>query len=191
MPKKNVVAQIADAIRAQDCEQIGFLFKANPDQVDYVTPFAAQSWLGFAAQIGNLNALKSLRELGLDIDLGDSRDGIRPICSAAASGHLKVVEYLLAEGAKLDTDRSVRNPLFSAIVGRSPEIVSLLLDAGIDCHVRYDSDTMTNMDAVAFALMQGERECANLIALCAANNDEEAAQTLLSEGMSTATQNAR
>ena len=47
------------------------------------------------------------------------------------------------------------NPLFARIVGRSPEVAYLLLERGIDTRVRYNTETMKNMDAVAFAMMWG------------------------------------
>lgn len=58
-------------------------------------------------------------------------------------------------------------------MGRSPDCVQLLLDAGIDSGVTYNSETMTDMDAVAFALMRGEAECAKFIAAHNLNGNTE------------------
>ena len=74
------------------------------------------------------------------------------------------MNFLINNGSELDVSLSVRNPLFSAIVGCSPSCVQLLLDAGIDSGVIYNSESMKDMDAVAFALMRGESECAQLVA---------------------------
>jgi hypothetical protein len=89
--------------------------------------------------------------------------------------------FLLDAGSVMDTSASVRNALFAAIVGKSPEIARLLLERGIDATVRYTSETMENMDATAFALMRGETEIARLVALHNAGGDETRAQSLLAE----------
>lgn len=191
MEQKNIAAQIVEAIKNEDCEAIFNLFKENPEQAKTFTPFGGQTWLGYAAQIGRLDSLKALVEVGIDINLGDKRENRQPICSAAANDHLDVVEYLLRSGAELDVSTSVNNALFSAIVGRSPSIVKLLLEAGICSEVRYNSETMRNMDAVAFALMRGEKEIAQTIALWNVNKDEEAANVLLEEADRIAEENAR
>jgi hypothetical protein len=90
-----------------------------------------------------------------------------------------VVAFLLDSGAILDTDASVRNPLFASIVGRSPSIAHVLLKRGINSRARYTTSTMQDMDATAFALMRGEHECARVIALWNANGDGEAAAAAL------------
>ncbi|MCU7804202.1 MAG: ankyrin repeat domain-containing protein [Candidatus Thiodiazotropha sp. (ex Lucinoma borealis)] len=87
----------------------------------------------------------ALVKLGLDVNAGDKRENVRPICSAASGGYYDVVQYLLNNGAELDVSVSVCNPLFSAIVDRSPDIVKLLLEAGIGSGVRYNSDTMNKL----------------------------------------------
>ena len=158
------------------------LINANPGQTTLFTPIGAQTWLGYAAQLGKLESVKALLEIGIDVNLGDKRDGSRPICSAACGDNFEVVKHLLDSGAELDTSTSLRNALFAAIVGRSPRITKLLLEVGIDSKVRYNTDTMSDMDAVAFASMRGESECAHIVALWNADGNEEEAQLALSEG---------
>lgn len=173
MEKQSVFMQIVESIRSEDCGAIERLLHENPEQMVAFTPIGGQTWLGYAAQLGKLEAVKTLVKLGLDMNKGDKHDGDSPIGSAAANDHYDVVEYLLRAGAVMDVSLSVRNPLFAAIVGRSPQIVRLLLEAGVDSQVRYTSETMKDMDAVAFALMRGELECARTIALWNAKGDEE------------------
>jgi hypothetical protein len=188
--EKSIQAQIVEAIKGQDMGSLARLISENPEQLSAHTPFGGQTWLGYAAQIGSLSAVRTLIEAGSDVNAGDRRDNVAPICSAAANGHEDVVSYLLCTGAALDVSLSVRNPVFSAIVGRSPRIVRQLLEAGIDGKVRYDSETMTNMDAVAFALMRGEAECARMIAMWNARGDESAAEIALKEADKIANINA-
>jgi hypothetical protein len=49
---------------------------------------------------------------------------------------------------------------------------------------------MEDMDAVAFALMRGEKECAEIIALWNANGDEDAAKIALNNADQIAEENA-
>lgn len=191
MESKNAFMQIVEAIKAEDCGAIKRLFHENPDQVSTFTPIGGQTWLGYAAQLGKLEAVKTLASVGLDVNQGDKHDGDKPLGSAAANNHYDVAAYLLRAGSAMDVSSSVRNPLFAAIVGRSPEIVRLLLQSGIDSKVRYTSETMKEMDAVAFALMRGEAECARIIALWNSNGDEEAANAALAEADRIAEINAR
>jgi uncharacterized protein len=188
---KNAFMQIVEAIKGEDCEAIERLFHENPDQVSAFTPIGGQTWLGYAAQLGKLEAVKALVSVGLDVNQGDKHDGDKPLGSAAANNHYDVAAYLLSAGAVMDVSLSVRNPLFAAIVGRSPDIVRLLLQSGIDSKVRYTSETMKDMDAVAFALMRGETECARIIAQWNAHGDEGVAGTALAEADKIAEKNAR
>lgn len=191
MSQKTLPAQIIDAIKGEDCEAIRKIFESNPEQRTVHTFIGGQTWLGYACQLGKLNAAQALVQVGSDVDAGDKRDGAGPICSAADNGHYELVEYLLRCGAKLDVSTSARNPLFAAIIGRSVRIVRLLLEAGIDSGARYRSETMKDMDAVAFALMRGEKECAEAIALWNANGDEEIAKAALVEANRIAELNAK
>ncbi|HKY22528.1 MAG TPA: ankyrin repeat domain-containing protein [Vicinamibacterales bacterium] len=177
--QKTPAAQIARAIKDRDIDGLRRLLSDHPEQVASFTPIGAQTWVGYAAQVGNLPAVELLAHVGADLSRGDERENSAPICSAAFGNHQDVVTYLLKAGVPLDTSMSVRNPLFAAIVGRSSKIVRILLEAGIDSTVRYNSSTMTDMDAVAFALMRGERECAQIIALWNAKGAERAAETAL------------
>ena len=190
MENKNNLLKIIESIRNQDCQALESLLKENPEQISAYTLMAGQTWLGYAAQLGKLEAIRTLVKVGCEINQGDKHDGAAPLDSAAANGHYDVVEYLLQAGARLDTTLPVRNPLFAAIIGRSPGIVRLLLEAGIDSTVRYNSATMKDMDAVAFALMRGEQECARIIALWNAKGDEQIATAKLAEADEIAERNA-
>lgn len=178
---KSLIMPIVNAIKSDDCEAIKSLFTQDPEQKEFYGPFGSTTWLCYAAAHGSLDAIKTLTDLGLDVNKGDKHDNQTPICYAADNNRSDVVAYLLSQGAVLDTSLSIRNPLFAAIVGRSPETVKLLLEVGVDSKVRYNSKTMKNMDALAFARMQGEMECARMIALWNANGDEALAKEALVE----------
>ena len=61
------------------------------------------------------------------------------------------------------------------------KIAELLLDHGIDSTVRYNTDTMKDMDAMAFACMWGRQDIARLIAERQADGDPETVETLLAK----------
>ncbi|HLD67512.1 MAG TPA: ankyrin repeat domain-containing protein [Pseudomonas sp.] len=190
MSEESTPRKMADAIRAEACEEIQLLLQKNPEQISFSTPFGSQSWLGYAAQIGKLKSAKALIANGIDVNAGDKRDDRKPICSAAANGHFELVEYLISAGSALDTSLSVRNPLFAAVLGKSFKIVQHLLEAGIDNSIRYNSETMKNMDATAFALMYGEKECAETIARWNAKGNKAKTAALLKEADAIAEHNA-
>ena len=131
--------------------------------------------------------MQLLIELGADVNQGDHRENVKP---AACNDQFEAVQYLIGAGAILDTATSVQNALFSAIVGRSPRITRLLLESGMDSKVRYSSKTMKNMDAVAFALMRGEKACAQIIADWNSENDPVLSAKLLAEADVIAKNNA-
>jgi len=128
------------------------LLEAEPEQITAFTPFAGGTWLHYAARDGDAHIVSYLLSRGIDVNIGDAREGRAPLCDACAGNNPDVVRLLLASGSSIDTTDSVRNPLFAAIIGRSPDSVTLLLDRGMDTSVAYDSPRMKQMDAVAFAL---------------------------------------
>lgn len=187
---KSPMALLIDAINADDVRTVRELFEQNPDQRDIFTPFGGGTWLHYAAQSGSDAVINYLLESGMDIDVRSRWDGITALCSAAQTNRVSTVRLLIEKGIILDTSEAVKNPLFSAIVGQSPEAVRLILEAGIDSKVRYDSPTMHDMDAIAFALMRGERECAEMIAHWNAGGDQAMADQALVEADKIAERNA-
>jgi Ankyrin repeats (many copies) len=185
---KSLPAMISEAVNAGDLPAIRQLFSSHPDQLDAQTFFGGQTWLGYAAQKGQLGVIQALAALGADINR-PGREGVRPIVVASSFGHADVAAWLLANSAVLDTGASVRNPLFGAITGQSPQIVQMLLAAGIDASVRYH-DTWDAVDALAFALMRGEADCANVIANHLSVGDAALRTRLLAEADQIAERNA-
>lgn len=180
---------VADAIDARDVSELGRLLRENPEQLSVYTPFAGGTWLHYACMESTLDIVKVLLQLGFDLNAGDQWHGATPITRAAASGKADIVKHLLECGATLDVSTSARNALFSAILGHSPEAAALLLKHGIDSTVRYNNETWKEMDAVAFAMLQGEREIARLIALHNSAGDESAADAALADGLGIADAN--
>lgn len=179
-PKTNA-GRLWDAIAARNTAEVQSVLADDPSLLDTRPPFGGGSWLHLAAALGNLETVTHLVKSGLSVNDEGRREGDRPLCCAAHNDNVEVAKFLIKQGSLLDTSKSVRNPLFAAIVGRSPKVVSLLLGSGIDASVRYNSDTMTNMDATAFALWRGENEIASIIARHLARGDETQVRERLNE----------
>uniref|UniRef100_A0AAX7SMZ7 asparaginase n=1 Tax=Astatotilapia calliptera TaxID=8154 RepID=A0AAX7SMZ7_ASTCA len=93
---------------------------------DALTPTLACA----AAKIGDIEALKALKEMGSNLCLVDY-DGRTPLHVAACEGHLKMVQYLLSHGASVHTkDRYGDTPLCNAVRFRHKEVVKLLRKTG-------------------------------------------------------------
>ena len=161
MSEIEVLKEIRGAIKEGNTARVSELFGSYPEFIQKDTAFG--SWLHVAAHAGKLEVVKRLVELGADVN---RRGGIltgTPINEASSEGHIAVVQYLLTHGARLDVAEPEQNPLFSAIRGGHLEIVRLLVDSGIDLHVKYTGESMKNMDALAFARERGQQKIANLL----------------------------
>jgi ankyrin repeat protein len=135
---------------------------ANKSHLHMLTPFG--SWLHVAAKVGNLEIVKALVGLGLDVNLrGGTFDG-SAINLAASYGHLEVVRWLLQAGSELDVSEPERNPLFGAIQGGHIGIVRFLIEAGMDHRIRYTGSSMQDMDALAFARERGQTDIVAFLA---------------------------
>lgn len=177
---------VADAIDAADLKQTEALFRQHPEQLEVFTPFAGGTWLHYAARESSLDMVSLLVDIGFDVNVGDRWEGASPLTRAAVGGKYDIVEYLLDKGAALDVSTAARNPLFSAVRGHSPRIVKLLLDRGIDCKTRYNTETMREMDALAFASMWGETDIVNIIAEHLAHGDLKMKHALMKAARETA-----
>lgn len=189
MSDKSLPTKIIEAIKAEDVNELYSLFDDNPEQKSFYTFIGGQTWLGYSAQLGKLESVKALLEIGININTGDKREDIKPICSAACK-HFEVTKYLFEQGAVLDVSLSVRNPLFAAIVGNATHIVKFLLESGIDSKKIYNSESMTKMDALAFAVMRGQIDSAKIIANWNSDSNEIIAAELLEKAEQIAKINA-
>jgi uncharacterized protein len=159
------------------------LFAEFPEMLSFRVP-GFGTWLHYAAAYGNVDVAKYLVEKGFDINAHDNHFGIAPLAGACGNGNAEIVRFLLDQGAMMDVSDSARNPLWSAVIGRSPEVARMLLEAGINTSTRYrlTDAVQEDLDAVAFAVLQGETEIAHLVALWDSEGDEAKAQAAIVEG---------
>ncbi len=149
----NILAELYSAIANSEIKLVKSILQNTPSLLDVETPIG--SWLHVAARGGNLEIVKYLIELGLDINNSsmDKMSGNMPIKDAAAKGHIEIAKYLLENGAKLDISEPEKNPLYSAIrIGRL-DIAKLLVENGIDATVDYGTK-----NAISFAEEYGRVE---------------------------------
>lgn len=181
------ITPMSDAIRSNDQNTIRAEFERNPNHRTGRTPFAGGTWLHFAASSGTPDVVQLLIDLGMDVNQPGFQEGELAICRAIDSDRSDNAKVLLDSGSRLDTSKSVRNPLFAAIVGGSEQGVRMLLSAGIDASVRYNSSTMRNTDAMSFAIFRGRHYGARITRLAEiisdhlAEGDEALAQNLLDD----------
>lgn len=201
MSNSKLLIETADAIDLSDLRLLDQIFRQDPQIRNGPAP-GIGGWLHYAAYEGKREVVEHLISEGFEINEKDTWDGVTALNSAALGGHYDTVKYLLDRGAAIDTSTSARNPLFAAIsgsiqvnathsppTGEAPQIVRLLLEHGLDSKVRYNSKTMTNMDAVAFAMMMGARDLAHVIALWNAGGEEDVAKAAMDEGWRIANEN--
>ena len=89
--------------------------------------------LGHASYFGNLDSVKLLVTIGIDIDK-TSWLGSTPFIKAAEGGRVKIVEFLLKTG-KIDINKQDifgSTPLRLAVLHYHPEVVKILLEHGAD-----------------------------------------------------------
>ncbi|PGU07266.1 MULTISPECIES: suppressor of fused domain protein [Bacillus cereus group] len=153
--------EIRSAIKSGNLEKVVELIGSNIEVLHMITPFG--TWLHVAASRGELNIVKKLIELGLNVNALGGVYGGGALNEAASRGHISVVKYLLACGAELDISDPIKNPLFGAISNGYPDIAKLLIESGIDVEVKYSGESIKGMDALAFAREQGQVEIVKVI----------------------------
>mgnify|MGYP006305431491 CR=1 FL=1 len=161
MDKMQTAKEIRTAIKQGDTQKFIEITDSDKELLYMMTPFG--NWLHVAASHGKLQIVKHLVKKGFDINKrGGPFDGGAINC-AASNGHIDIVKYLLSCGAEMDVSEPVRNPLFGTITNGRIEIAKLLIENGIDTSVKYTGENMKNMDALAFAIEQGQKEIADLL----------------------------
>jgi len=161
MDDKQIAKNIRLSIKKGDIATFIKLIDDNLDQLKKETPFG--TWLHVASSEGQLEIVKKLIKLGADINASGGIYGGGALNEAASEGHYEVVEYLLSYGAKLDVSEPEKNPLFGAISNGHINIVKLLIENGIDTKIKYTGETMKEIDALAFAKEQGQKDIVKLL----------------------------
>jgi uncharacterized protein len=164
MVEKTLAKEFWDLIRQGDLEGFVALIEEDKSRLYTITIFG--TWLHYAAARGQLEIVKYLILQGLDVNAHcESISSLfTPIQAAVSGGNIDVVRYLLSYGAILDTSKgSIENVLFVAAHKGYTEIIQLLLESGIDARIKYNTDTMKNMDALALAYEYGQNKAVDIL----------------------------
>ncbi|NLL05368.1 MAG: hypothetical protein GX270_06175 [Clostridiaceae bacterium] len=161
MELKMIFPILGTAIEEGDIEKVIQMVGSDDEILNMMTPFG--TWLHYAAAEGQLEIVKKLVELGLDVNMqgGTFKGGALNL--AASNGYAEIVKYLLSCGAELDVSDSVKNPLFGAILKGHLDIVKILIESGIDYSVKYTGDNFQNTDALGFARLRGQTKIAEYL----------------------------
>jgi len=106
------------------------------------------TFLHLAASEGRTDVTAALLDLGMDVNVAESNARLTPLSSAASSGHVHMVRWLLKRGALVDgCPDSVATPLIGAAVGGHVDVARTLLDAGAEVNREHLRLPETALDA--------------------------------------------
>jgi ankyrin repeat protein len=141
------------AFNNRDVAEFRRLLTAHPEFLRM--PDGTDRWMWQAAMDGHLPIVECLVDLGQDVnEPKDSVDPDDPDCSfrqvegsivqAAGEGHLKLVRWLLAGGAR--TNFTINGklrclPLLDAATNGHLDIVKLLVESGANIHASFNGHT--------------------------------------------------
>lgn len=163
--------------------------------------------LRYACENGSLKVIKSIIELGADINLRDSTLDFSPLNGACYQGRVDVVKYLLKNGAVIDVSTASRNPFFDCIRGgcygghetgendryrkSTLECAKVLIKFGGEVVTLYNSQSMVDMDVAAQAWMYGHRDITHFVIDHLYGHNKRLVASALAEAMEVAGENAR
>lgn len=142
-----LIGRIYRAIRADDQKLVKELMRQHSGALK------SSDWLEDATELGNLEMVKLLHGMGLDVN-GPNPKGPGPLWHAVREGHLETARWLLENGADPDQYEPIAGP---ARKGNLP-LVKLLLKHGANLHARWGGDDDKSFNALAIADAYGQRE---------------------------------
>lgn len=162
--EKHPLTAAFETIRSGLVRETESILRTHPELVNQHTYFAGGTLLHYAAAESISKVVKLLIDIGFDVNLKGKTYQDSALDSACCNGRLDNVKILLQHGAKIVREQSYSDPLFGAIIGKSPAIVRLLIETGVDPTKRHTLESGVIVDAHDFAVMRGELECASIIA---------------------------
>lgn len=113
-----------------------------------------------AVRKGNLADVKKIILKNKDSLEAKTADGLTPLHLAVQTGNLPVVEFLLGQGAYIDSmDKQGNTPLLNAVNAKQTDIAKTLLSKGANVRLK----NAQGMPAVVQAMMHGQDELTSLI----------------------------
>ncbi len=154
-----MIRTIRKAIMENNITYIQKFFRDNPELLNYDT--ATGTWLNIAIAYKQKEIIQYLISLGADVNYG-GKDEPTPINKAVMAGSLDIIKMLVENGANIETDAALENPLFSAILQKNAEIVGYFLMQDIDVTIKYLLN-YGEVDALKFAKIWSTSEIVSLI----------------------------
>jgi cytochrome c len=108
------------------------------------------------AKTGDVQALKTVLDTGIDVDESDGR--ATPLYYAVTKGHVEAVKLLVSRGADVNRNTSWGPPIINAAWNCKPDILKLLLAKGAKPNAVFKSDTALHM-----AAERGQLDCVRLL----------------------------
>jgi uncharacterized protein len=158
------LAFVFDCIGDGAIEETRKILLAHPELINIHTFFAGGTLLHYAAAKPNVEMIELLVQMGFDVNLRGNTYQDSALCSACHNGLLENAQALLRLGATIEQQYAYNDPVFAAIIGKSPGVVELLAGVGADLARRYTLESGDNVDSYDFAVLRGESECAATIA---------------------------
>lgn len=153
------------------------LYQNKPEIANRIAAIGAPLSIFEAAAIGNLNRVAELLRRDATLANAYTPDGFQPLGLAAFFGHLSVVEFLLIQGAEVNTPskNSLRvTPLHSAAASQQLQITQALLEQGADPNLQQAGD----FTAMHSAAQNGQLEMIQLLLRYGADPNAKTAQSL-------------
>lgn len=119
------------------------MYYGEPEIARYIAAMSAPLNIFEAAAIGSLNRVAELLQQDASQVNAFAPDGFQPLGLAAFFGHLSVVEFLLIQGAEVNSASKndlLVMPLHSAAAGQHLEIARALLEQGANPNLRQAGD---------------------------------------------------
>jgi ankyrin repeat protein len=139
---KPIPEALGDALIDGDFVEFRKLMLAHPEQLRDAN--GKDEWLYLSAQLGQLEFVRFLVELGIGVNEPHDHGPDGAILRAANEGHIEVARWLLDRGATINHTIEGKNTCFSltgAIVGGHLEMVKLLVERGADVNYKWGGMT--------------------------------------------------
>lgn len=158
-----ILGKIYVAIMKHDLDSLKKLLKGHPEYINYVDS-SDGTLLHRTAMDGNVEIVKYLLSLGLDINKRSGEFDCSALKKAVSYENIDVVKYLLDAGAEIDTSNIFRNPLFSVTRNEKVDCTKLLIEKGIDVSISYKKEDGELWDALRQARVYARnREIVDII----------------------------
>jgi ankyrin repeat protein len=149
------------------------VYYGKPDVARTLVSRGARLDVFDASALGDLERVQSLVEADPGLANAYAPDGFQPLGLASFFGHKRVVKFLLAQGAEVNSpSRNAQRvmPLHSAVANRHLDIARLLVEHGADVNARQAQDFTPlhaaadngQLDMVALLLAHGADPAARM-----------------------------